>query len=57
MTTRQRRRARRRRKLADVEDAVCEEVVEPAGGDEVAGVGGLDVLGEHEDAHAGIVAA
>ena len=41
--------------LVDFEDAVFEEVAEPAERDEVDGVGGLDVLGEHEHADVGML--
>lgn len=45
--------------LADVEDAVLEEVADTAGvvGEQFAGVELFDVLGEHKDGQAGDVAA
>src|SRR5581483_445625 len=45
--------------LGDVGDPVLEQVTDPAGagGEQVGGVPGLDVLGKHQDAHARVVAA
>lgn len=45
--------------LADVEDAVLEEVADAAGvvGEQFAGVELFDVLGEHEDGQAGDLGA
>jgi hypothetical protein len=41
--------------FVDFEDAVFEEVAEPCVGDKVDGVGGFDVLGQHEHADVGVL--